>query len=231
MNNKNRLKNVIDEYFDKERNYNEIQNRLNNSNNYMKYVLSMSCLIIVVIMVLLSRNNVQLKKEVNIDSNNEIKINDYNVTNSSVSNYVNTNNSSYDDADSYSNVNIPYFEVLNNLNIPNDFDIKYEGKARVKILDKKDKDYGKINNYEFLFRNSKNSRNIVIGISDENEPISSININDNSSKSIINNVELIIYKYNIKYIVKFSYKDYNFIIETTDIDENELINLLKSIIK
>ena len=228
MNNKNRLKNVINEYFDKERNYNEIQNRLNNSNNYMKYVLSMSCLIIVVIMVLLSRNNVQLKKEINIDSNNEIKINDYNVTNSSISNYVNTNNSNISN---YSNVNIPYFEVLNNLNLPNDFDIKYEGKARVKVLDKKDKDYGKINNYEFLFRNSKNSRNIIIGISDENEPISSININDNSSKSIINNVELIIYKYNNRYIVKFSYKDYNFIIETTDIDENELINLLKSIIK
>ena len=228
MNNKNRLKNVIDEYFDKERNYNKIQNRLNNSNNYMKYVLSMSCLIIVVIIVLFSRNNVQLKKEINIDSNNEIKINDYNVTNSSISNYVNTNNSNISN---YSNVNIPYFEVLNNLNLPNDFDIKYEGKARVKVLDKKDKDYGKINNYEFLFRNSKNSRNIIIGISDENEPISSININDNSSKSIINNVELIIYKYNNRYIVKFSYKDYNFIIETTDIDENELINLLKSIIK
>ena len=228
MNNKNRLKNVINEYFDKERNYNEIQNRLNNSNNYMKYVLSVSCLIIVVIMCLLSRNNVQLKKEINIDSNNEIKINDYNVTNSSISNYVNTNNSNISN---YSNVNIPYFEVLNNLNLPNDFDIKYEGKARVKVLDKKDKDYGKINNYEFLFRNSKNSRNIVIGISNENEPISSININDNSSKSIINNVELIIYKYNNRYIVKFSYKDYNFIIETTDIDENELINLLKSIIK
>ena len=228
MNNKDRLKNVINEYFDKERNYNEIQNRLNNSNNYMKYVLSMSCLIIVVIMVLLSRNNVQLKKEINISSNNEIKINDYNVTNSSINNYVNTNNSNISN---YSNVNIPYFEVLNNLNIPNDFDIKYEGKARGKVLDKKDKDYGKINNYEFLFRNSKNSRNIVIGISDENEPISSININDNSSKSIINNVELIIYKYNNRYIVKFSYKDYNIIIETTDIDENELINLLKSIIK
>lgn len=225
MNNKNKLKNVIERDFDKKLNYNKIQNRLNSNNNkFIKYVLSTICLIILISIFMLNKNNKVMLKEINNEP-----------TNININNYT-TSCSNHGKIDTYKNdnknyVNIPYFEVLNDLNIPNDFDIKYEAKARVKILDKEDKDYGKINNYEFLFKNSKNNRNIVIGISNENEPISSINIDDNSNKSIINNVELIIYRYNNKYIVKFSYKDYNFIVETTNILENELIDLLKSIIK
>lgn len=226
MNNRYKLKKVIDKDFDKEKNYNNIQNKLNNNNKYIKYSLSFVCLIFVLFtMFIINKNNtLTMHKEAIIEEiEPKTNINTY-----STSDYdVNTTNNS-----NHNNVCIPYFEVLNNLSIPSDFDIKYEGRARVKILDKNDKDYGKINNYEFVFKNSKNSRNIVISISDKNEPINNIKINLNkSSKSIINNVELIIYKDKNIFVCKFKYKEYNFLIETTDITQDEFNNLLESLIK
>lgn len=230
MTNKERFKQTIDKDFDKKNNYNKIQNRLNNINNrYIRYSLTTACLIVVGVIFILNRNNIGMQKEINIEPINKIKINTYNKTSSYDFDGLNENTNNNDDKNY---VMIPYFEVLNNLNIPNDFNIKYDGKTRVRVLDKEDKDYGKINNYEFWFKNTNNNRKIIICISDKNEPISSINIDiNNSSKSTINNVQLIIYKYDNKFISKFDYKDYKFVIETTDITENEFINLLKSIIK
>lgn len=221
MNNKNKLKKAIDKDFDKNINYNEIYNRLiRPTNNYYRYSLSLSCLILVLFTIFIFNKNNTLNMHKAIEEiEPKTNINTY-----STSDYNANNN--------YNNVSIPYYEVLNGLSIPSDFDIKYEGKARVKILDKNDKDYGKINNYEFLFKNSKNNRSIVIAISDKNEPISNIKINlNNSSKSIINNIELIIYKHKNIFVSKFKFKEYNFLIETIDITEIELNNLLKSLIK
>ena len=49
--------------------------------------------------------------------------------------------------------------------------------------------------------------------------------------SNINNLELKIFKYNELYFTKFNYKGINFDIETSNITEQELTDLLVSIIK
>ena len=71
---------------------------------------------------------------------------------------------------------------------------------------------------------------ITIAYSESNTPIRDYFIDDGKS-SIIKNTNLVISKYNTMYIVTFKYNDIYFDIETSNIEENELIDLLESIIK
>ena len=218
MTNKEKFKRVIENDFDKDSNYNIIMNKLDKKDNKKIYI-SILVLIFTIVFIAINANKEILKTFNVIEKNDKIYINDINVVNtfSNTSSSSNENNSS-------SYINIPYYEILSNLNIPNDFDIKYNGKIKYKNEE--------INNYEFWFKNSKNNRSIVIGISNKNIPISSININvKNSNKSFINNTELEIYRYNYNYIAKLNYKGFNLNIESFNIKESEFIDLLKSLIK
>ena len=72
---------------------------------------------------------------------------------------------------------------------------------------------------------------IRVAYSKEHKPITDFYVSENGSKiTIINNIELKIYKYASNYYVAFYYNDYNFDIETLNITEDELINFLKSIL-
>ena len=218
MTNKENFKKVIENDFDKDSNYNIIMNKLDKKNNKKIYI-SILVLIFTIVFIAINANKEILKTFNVIEKNDKIYINDINVVNtfSNTSSSSNENNSS-------SYINIPYYEILSNLNIPNDFDIKYNGKIKYKNEE--------INNYEFWFKNSKSNRSILIGISNKNIPISSININvKNSNKSFINNTELEIYRYNNNYIAKLNYKEFNLNIESFNIKESEFIDLLKSLIK
>ena len=214
--------------FDKDKNYNIIKKKIENKrNNYLKY-LSFIFVVLFTIFILY-RNNTLDTKNANVEDI-KININEVSIIQENKDIDGLTVNNSVNEAKDY--VSVPYYEILNGLDIPNDFDNKDYYKARSKELNPNSKDYGKINNYEYWYFNTKNNRKIIIALSDKNIPLGNTNINkENTDYSIINGIKLQIYKYRTKYIAIFSYGGFNFNIESTDITQDEFINLLKSLIK
>lgn len=222
MTNKDKLRHIIDKDINKKDNYNRILNKMNNKHNYY-YLLVPVCVLLIFTFIFYKNSKPEMLKgtfKTTTKDNTIININNIYVTsNYSLNNTTKASNSYIDDY--YS---IPYFEVLNNLTIPKDFDNK--DYFRVKFKD------NKINNYEYWGFNTKNNRRIIIGISDKNIPIGNIDINiEKPNISRINFTKLEIYRYDNSFIAKFNYKGYNFNIESNDITEKEFIDLLKSIIK
>ncbi len=125
-------------------------------------------------------------------------------------------------------------EILENIKIPEDFNntkynLIYVDNEKNKM---EEKEYSQLNNYNYIYNNTKNQRSINISFSNENKPIRDYFFTEeNSEVSKINNVELKIYNYEKSYFTEFIYKGYYFDIETCDITQEELINLLTSIIK
>ena len=131
------------------------------------------------------------------------------------------------------NVSIPYFEILNGIKVPNDFDNTiykaiYVKSKPTKNNEKKSK-YDKLNNYKFIYYNTRNERCIVISFSNENKPLRDYYFGKDGTPSKINDFKLVIYQYENSYMTEFNYKGYNFDIETSDITESELSECLQSI--
>ena len=240
------MKNVIKNDFDKENNYKKIACRMNEKKiviNY-KYAFIPMILIITISIILFNKQSVNKVRTFKDDSkvNNFVNQNnnDYEGLNINISSSANIivnelkdfKLKNYDSINYINNINIPYFEILKDIKIPYDFDISADGKGVCISKDKKDKDYGKINNYELWYKNSKNNRKIIIALSDRNIPYRDFMIDrKNSNKTIINGVEVEIYKHKNIYVSIFSYKGYNFDIESCDIIEEEYVGLLYSLIK
>ncbi len=137
------------------------------------------------------------------------------------------------------------FNILKDLKIPEDFDnteynliyVSSQENNKVNNVEAMEnqmpeKEYDILNNYNFVYSNTKNQRKINISFSRENEPIRDYFFTEeNSQKSKINNIELKIYNYEETYFTKFIYNNYYFDIETQNITQEELITLLKSIIQ
>ena len=82
------------------------------------------------------------------------------------------------------------------------------------------------------YSNTDKGREIIVSFSKENKPIRDYYFSEEGSKiSKIDNFELKIFKFNELYFTEFNYKGINFDIETTNITEQELTDLLLSIIK
>ncbi len=244
MLNKEKIKKEIMQDFDKKNNYQKIINKVERKpNNYLTYALIPMILIIVVSIVLLNinhNNQIKIFKEenVNIKNINTTSNNDYTGLNTNFSSHIIVNElKDYKMKDNNSknyinNINIPYFDILKDIKIPSDFDVIADGKGVSITKNDNDKAYGKINNYELWYKNAKNNRKIVIALSNNSIPYREYKIDQsNSNKTIINGIEVMIYKYKNIYVSIFSYQGYNFDIETCDIIEEEYTRLLYSIIK
>ena len=128
-------------------------------------------------------------------------------------------------------INIPYFEYMKGLEIPSDFDNKENYKAIYVRSNKETNNYDVLNNYEFTYKNTFNKRKIILAFSEKFIPIRECyEILGDKKVSKIGEAELVISQFQNIYIVKFTHKNINFDIETTDITESELISLLESII-
>lgn len=125
---------------------------------------------------------------------------------------------------------IPYIDTLANIQIPEDFDS--EQYYRLFGKNTLNNSYDQFLNFEFWYQNSKNGRHICIAFSDDHKPIRDYHFSEEGSqKSQINNVELIIYQYENLYMTEFIYEGIYFDIETNDITLEEFTSLLQSIIK
>ena len=198
----------FNKYINKDENLKKIKERMNKKDmKYLKYSLIPICLILIISLFLIIYNN---KPDI-FDDTKEIYINELdNMNLTSLDSNIRVEN----------NYMVETYDELLNIVIPDDLN-KMNGSA-IFLSD------GTLNNYIVEYFNG--DRRITIAYSESNTPIRDYFIDDGKS-SIVKNTNLVISKYNTMYIVTFKYNDIYFDIETSNIEENELIDLLESIIK
>lgn len=221
----------------KDKNLEEIISSINNnSNNSFKWILVPVCFVLVIsISIVIENNNLTFNNHHNYP-NNEIhnnincEIND-NLTNSiereeriNVNQVNSFNEVSLDAEVYYEEISINEISkeycFLNNIEFKN-----YEITEFQKILDTGNN----LINYELELLDQDKS--IIISFSKYNKPIRDYYFSsENNDKSVVNNHEILIYQYEKKYFVLFTYNNINFDIETENIDKLQLIVLLNSII-
>lgn len=127
------------------------------------------------------------------------------------------------------NSDMQYFEILKNIKIPNDMEKMSAEKIYVRDLNTGE--YTKLHSYVCTYLDiNDNMRNIRISFSDTNKPLRDYHFEDIGNISKINDIELKIYQYEEEYITIFEFGGYNFDIETSNVTENEILEVLKSII-
>ena len=120
------------------------------------------------------------------------------------------------------------FAFVENLLVPNEYE--FENGYTVYTTHNIDTaEYNVLHDYLLNYRKD-DLNEIKIAFSKVESPIRDYFIGDGEKISKIGNVELKVSQWEKMYIVTFEYDDIYFDIETTGITENELVNLLKSII-
>lgn len=122
------------------------------------------------------------------------------------------------------------FNFIKNIKVPEGYKLEYSYNLYIKSNRDIDK-YDKLHDYVFAY-NKNNENDIIVAFSKLEEPIRDYEIGENDKKSIIDGIEMTIYhsqKYKM-YMVSFKYNDIFFDIETEDVTENELVELLESIV-
>lgn len=120
------------------------------------------------------------------------------------------------------------FTFVENLLVPNEYE--FENGYTVYTRENIDTaEYNVLHDYVLNYRKD-DLNEIKIAFSKVESPIRDYFIGDGEKISKIGNVELKVSQWEEMYIVTFEYNDIYFDIETTGITENELVNLLKSII-
>lgn len=120
------------------------------------------------------------------------------------------------------------FKFIKNIKIPEEY--KNEGSYSIYTRSDINKsEYDILHDYVFNYR--KDSMNeIIMACSEIEKPLRDYYIDVGDKVSKIGDIELIISQYKDMYIVTFNFKDIYFDIETTGITENELLELLQSIL-
>ena len=121
------------------------------------------------------------------------------------------------------------FGFINNIALPSEYklDNSYELFTRENF---NTTEYSLLHDYVFNY--SKDCENsIKVAFSEVEEPIRDYFLDDSKKVSKIGDVNVIISKYEKMYVATFKCKKINFDIETNGITEEELVNLLESIIK
>lgn len=242
---KKEMRDIILKDFDKKENLQIITNKLEErrkkqmKNNVLKYAGAIGFFAIAIVIGLIVFNNQSELKPVINNGNDLIYINS-----------VTENSMMKLDADVKEigqNVNVKGgrfeyvkelegYEFYKNLLIPNEYNAFSISALYVKSNQSKNNaEYDKLNNYIILYKvkdNDKDFKEISISFSKENKPLRDYYFSSkNEKKSNINGTELDIYQYEKSYFTIFTYENINFDIETYNVGQEELISLLKQIIK
>ena len=121
------------------------------------------------------------------------------------------------------------FGFINNIALPSEY--KLDKSYEIYIKENHDTaEYSLLHDYVFNY--SKDYENsIKVAFSEVGEPIRDYFLDDSKKVSKIGNVDVIISQYEMVYVATFKCKEIYFDIETNGITEEELVNLLESIIK
>ncbi len=235
MTNKEKLKMAMENDINPQNYYNEIIKKLEKGermkkNNGWKWFLVPICLVVISGILFLNYQNDNkniLKNKLYVDEKNNVTLNINEITNNKGGMYkidadvkVVTSNAI--------NFPLPYKKGI--VDIPKDLNniSKYIFYFRE---NKESKEYNILGNYEIIYDNG-NDRSIKVSYSKDNKPVRDYYFsNEGSKKTIINGIELKIYKFENIYFTEFKFNDYNFDIETSKITEQELLDFLLSILK
>ena len=122
------------------------------------------------------------------------------------------------------------FNFMEKVKIPSE----YKFKDSYNVYTRKDmnvEEYNVLHDYVFNYQKDDFSEEIKIAFSEVGEPLTDYFIDDKYITSKIGDAEIIITQYKQMYTASFKYKDIYFDIETSGIKENELAELLVSIIE
>ena len=121
------------------------------------------------------------------------------------------------------------FEFINNIALPSEY--KLENSYEVYTRENYDNaEYSSLHDYVFNY--SKDYENTIkVAFSEAGEPIRDNFLDDSKKVSKIGDVDVIIFQYEKMYVATFKCKGIYFDIETNGITEEELVNLLESIIE
>ena len=120
------------------------------------------------------------------------------------------------------------FEFIKNVKIPEEY--KIEGSYNIYTRSNINKsEYDVLHDYVFNYRKDS-MNNIIIAFSEIEKPLRDYYIDIGDKVSKIGDIEFIISQYKDMYIVTFNFKGIYFDIETIGITENELLELLQSIL-
>ena len=122
------------------------------------------------------------------------------------------------------------FNFMRKVKIPSE----YKFKDSYNVYTRKDMDveeYNLLHDYVFNYQKDDFSSGIKIAFSEIEEPLRDYFIDDKYKTSKIGDAEIIITQYKQMYMASFKYKDIYFDIEANGITENELVELLISIIE
>ena len=228
----NDLKKQIEKEFDREKNYNIILSKVEDVGTIRKlkvrYIVASICVLAVVLACFvkfkdigvnyIAKNNRTVEQTENVDLNiNKIK--------------EMSQACLYADIKTIEIKNLPKrFKFMDNLKLPNGFKLEecYNIYTRSDInFDK----YDVLHDYLFYYEKDNGEKNIKFAFSEIEEPLTDYYINNTMcKKSKIEDIELVICYFSGTYIVTFNSNGVNFDIETRNISESELVDLLESII-
>ncbi len=234
MTNKEKLKRVIEEEYDLEKCYEEIIMKIYESkqekiNKVWKWSLVPICLAALIgggLFLKLQLNKNGLKNKPFVDSINNVTLNINEIDNKSGS-----SNFKLDaDVKVVEQNDINFLKPFGLIDLPSDL-IKTYNYIFYFRENKESINYDILGNYEIVYTDDF-EREVSIKYSEDNKPIRDYYFSEEGSKiTKIKEIELKIYKYENIYFTEFVYNGYNFDIETHNITEQELSNLLFSILK
>lgn len=203
-----------------------------NKNKKIVYMITSACAIIVLcIGIIIGTNNSDFKniyqialEKTNTQNQEESLKNELNINKLKVSAMVSLDA----DVKIIKLEDLPEkFEFIENISLPEEYKLE-ESYIVCTRDDKESNEYNILHDYVFSY--AKDNNKIKIAFSELEEPLRDYFIESGDKISKIGDVEFIIYQSEEMYIVTFSYQNINFDIETTGITEDELVNLLQSII-
>ncbi len=223
--NKKTFKEMYSKKINKEENFQNIINRLDNKKDFkfLKFTLVPVCLVLAISCVMILKNDNLFLKENDVPTTEDLK---YVINFNKVEAKKETLKLNGRIDVIIDETKILDFNVLANLDFPKD--LKEENYAVYFRSNPKNGEYDKLGHY--IKRFSKGDKNIDISYSEDNFPVRDYYFEDGQI-SIIDSFHFTIYQYEEVMMTRFKYNDLFIDIETNNITHEEFVNLVKSILE
>lgn len=229
MSNKKIFKEIYSSKINKNKNYQEILKKINNQNKrniyFKKTLISITSILLIFTLIYI---NTDKKTNTLEDISNNKNFNTY------------TSSGQNENSTLSKELTIEKIEIKEN-NLPKKYnyikeitiptDLKEKEYKEIYLKETKNKKNSILNNYEIKYQDISKERKIILSFSDKYIPLRTYYFFDNEKKYNINKEKINVYNIEYKYLTTFEYNNINFDIETNNITEEELLNLIKSIIK
>ena len=230
MNNEYKLNKVITNDFDITNNYTSIRKKMeigNKMNKIFKYSLVPMAIVIAITSVFLL-NKKSITNNV-LDSN--VKNNDVIIVNNIDNNFDNAKLDIDGRSEDITSDDLyKIYPLLKDIVVPNDYNINRIIKCY--LFNDDTGKYDKLYGYTIIYSGGNNKYIDIFILIDTTKRLRCFSIDtDEMKSSIVNNTNIKIMGENKNYYAIFSYNNINFDIETAGISEEDVIQLLKSIIK